>query len=137
MEDVFDILKVVFISLAPPIISLWGAIAGKFIHTAGALGWLVAVVSAFQTAVVVYTAWAEVDSKQAKRLAPWLIGIGFIASWISIIPYGSVLSLLSNKWHVQLAALALLVSIFMTCAVAGARILDLRYSRCDDYYDRD
>jgi hypothetical protein len=112
MEDGLDIIKVVFIAFAPPIVSFILAIAGN--HTIDELLrattiqevvekfamlnfiWILIPISPIPaTAVAVRV---RIRSRLAKFIAPWLLAVGFVISLYSIT-YAYFLSFLKEGWR--------------------------------------
>jgi hypothetical protein len=111
--DWSDIIKVVFIAFAPSVVSFFGAIAvtnaaEEAIHAATpqeALDrfiWFVIIwllIPGLQFIMASLAMGLSIHSRLAMRLAPWLLGVGFIASLTSIASYAHFLSLLNEKWR--------------------------------------
>jgi hypothetical protein len=112
-RDALDIVKVVFVSFAPPAVSFGGAVAGAYavdrlIHAATpreTLDWLVTVIviwlliPTLQFAVASSAMRISIYSRRAMRLAPWLLAAGFVASLISIQFYGPFLNAFKEGWR--------------------------------------
>ena len=111
--DVLDILKLVFVAFAPPITSFLGAVvvtnaAEEAIHATtpqellDKLIWFVIIwllIPGLQITVASFAMRFNIYSRLARRLAPWLLGVGFVASLISITSYAHFLSLLNEEWR--------------------------------------
>jgi len=126
-----NVVKLIIISIVPPLGLLLGAvIANGFIdeifHAATQqealnkvvlLCYVWALIPAPQVAVAYF---AIRDAKHGgirnalvRRIAPWLLGTGFVASLLSIPLYGRFLSLLSDGWR-EATAFTYFTPIFLT-----------------------
>ena len=136
-QDALDVVKVVFVALTPPAISFGGAVAGAYavdrlIHAATpqeTLDWLAVVViiwllvPVLQVAVASSAMRLSIYSRQAKRLAPWLLATGFAISLISIPFYDTFLNVFREGWR-QLTAFAIFTPMISTYIVAANRLID-------------
>ncbi len=118
--NALDVIPLVFVAFAPPLISFFGAaavanaaeevvnVAGKVATDAAArqeltkkMARLVSTwlqIKALQLAVLAVAVSINIRSRLARRLAPWLLVGGFIASLMSIALYGRFFSMVNERW---------------------------------------
>ena len=138
--DELDVVKVVFVAFAPPAVSFFGAVAGAYavdslIHAATPqealdrlavlhIIWLL--IPMLQVTVASSAMRISIHSRRAKRLAPWLLAAGFVASLISIPFHDPFLNALKEGWR-QFTAFAFFAPMISTYIVATNRLI------VDDY----
>jgi hypothetical protein len=116
--DVKKVTKLVIVSVVPPLGLLLGAVIADGLID----GILNAATQqeAFGKLVALYYTWALIPTPQvavayfairdakrngicgsasARRIAPWILGAGFVASLLTIPLYGRLLSLLGDGWR--------------------------------------
>ncbi len=111
--DVVDVVKVIIISFVPAAASFLGAAVGSYaidevLHAATPqealkkfvmLNVVWALIPIPHAAVAIFAMNVRIRSKLARRIAPWLLGAGFVASWFSIPHYSYFLSFLKEGWR--------------------------------------
>jgi len=129
-----DILQLVFISIAPVLITIFGAIyvtdaAEAAINaTEKALdkfAWFIIIwllIPALKYAVAIIAMRISIQSKVAKRLAPWILGAGLTASLVSTTLYNHFFSLLTESWR-EITQFHYTAPIFLTYGIALLRSL--------------
>ncbi len=143
--DVSDVLRLVFVAFAPLFISFFGAavvtdVAEEVVNAAAKAAvdatarqelakktvrlistW--SLIQALQLAVFGVAVSINIRSRPARRLAPWLLAGGFIASFASIVLYGRFFSMVNEKWW-GIAGFNYIMSIFLTYIYALNRLLN-------------
>jgi len=140
--NALDVFPLVFVAFAPFFISFFGAavvtnaaeeavnVAGKAATDAAArqelakkLVRLVSIwflIQALQFAVASAAMLIKIYSRPARRLAPWLLAGGFVASLMSVALYGHFFSML-EKW-MRITGFTYIMSIFVTYLIALSRL---------------
>jgi hypothetical protein len=115
--DVIDVVKLIIISIVPPVGLFLGAAMAN--HTLDEIFHAATPQEAVDKVVLLYYIWAliptpqiviayfairfakhgEICSRLARRIAPWLLGAGFVASFLSIPLYDRFLSYVSDGWR--------------------------------------
>lgn len=130
--DAVDIVKVIIISFAPAVASFLGAAVGshaidEVLHAAtprealekfAVLNAIWVLIPAPQIAIAAFAMNVRIRSGLARRIAPWLLGAGFVASWFSISSYSYFLSFLKEGWR-GMTALIYFMPMLTTYAVAA------------------
>jgi len=132
-----DILQLVFVAVAPVLITVFGAIyvtdaAEATIHAKTpdealdkfiwfAVIWLL--IPALQYAMAGIAARINIQSEEAKSLAPWILGAGLIASLVSTTLYSHFFSLLTEGFWREVTRFHYIAPIFLTYGIAAGRSL--------------
>jgi hypothetical protein len=131
--DVSDVLPLIFVAPAPPLISFFGAAAvanaaEDVIYTANNVAARQEFVEKFiwfpalQLAVANAAMRISIYSGLAKRLAPWLLAAGFAALLMSILSYGRFFPMLNEGWG-EMTQLLYILSPFPTYLIAAGRLV--------------
>jgi Na+/H+ antiporter NhaC len=141
--DALDVLPLVFVALAPPLIAFFGAAAvtGAAEEVINAASnavdnmkarqelvkkfiWFVFIwllIPALQLAVTSAAMSISIYSGLAKRLAPWLLAAGFAASLASIMSYDRFFSMLNEGWR-EMTQFIYIMPMFLTYVIAASRL---------------
>jgi len=131
-----DVLLLVFVAFAPPLISFFGAAvvtnAAEEVMSATTqqeliekLIWFVIIwllVPILQLAVTSIAMRISIYSGLARDLAPWILAAGFIASLVSVMLYDRFFSMLNEGWK-EMTRFAYVAPMFLTYAIAAGRLL--------------
>jgi len=131
-----DILQLVFISIAPVLITIFGAIyvtsaAEAAIHAKtpeevlDKFTWFVIIwllIPALKYAMVSTATRISIQSEVARRMAPWILGAGLIVSLVSTTLYSRFFSLLTEGWR-EITQFHYTAPIFLTYGIALLRSL--------------
>ena len=131
-----DVLLLVFVAFAPPLISFLGAAAvtnaaEEVINATTqqeliekliwfTLIWLL--IPALQLAVTNIAMRISIYSRLARVLAPWILAAGLIASLVSVMLYDRFFSMLNEGWK-EMTRFIYIVPMFLTYAIAVGRLL--------------
>jgi hypothetical protein len=132
-----DILQLVFIATAPVLITIFGAMYATAAAEAAiqaktpeeALSkftWFVIIwllIPVLKYAVASIAMRISMQSEVAKRLAPWILGVGFVASLVSIQLYNHFFSLLTEGFWREVTRFHYTAPIFLTYGIALLRSL--------------
>jgi len=131
-----DVLLLVFVAFAPPLISFFGAAAvtnaAEEVMNATTrqeliekLIWFVIIwllIPVLQLAVTSIATRISIYSGLARGLAPWILAAGFIASLVSIMLYDRFFSMLNEGWK-EVTQFAYTAPMFLTYMIAAGRLL--------------
>ena len=134
--DTSDVLLLIFVAFAPPLISFLGAPivtnAAEEVMRATTpqelierFLWFVFIwllIPFLQLAVTSAAARISIHSPLARGLAPWVLAAGFTASLISITFYSHFFAMLAEGWR-EMTQLTYIVPMFLTYTITVNRLL--------------
>jgi len=134
--DTSDVLLLIFVAFAPPLISFLGALvvtnaAEEVMHATTPQElierflWFVFIwllIPILQLAVASAAARISIHSALARGLAPWVLVAGFTASLISIMFYDHFFSMLTEGWR-EMTQFTYIVPMFLTYTITIGRLL--------------
>jgi hypothetical protein len=127
-----DVLQLIFIAVAPALITVFGAIyvanaAEAVIHAKTPeeavenFIWFVIIlllIPGLKYAMASIAMRIHIQSQLAKSLAPWILGAGFIVSLLSIQLYDHFFSLLTEGFWRDMTRFHYTVPVFLTYGIA-------------------